>query len=83
MARRRGIPVPERALIQRINRVLRKDGRVLKVTRGGQTRQEIGQYSVFDFDRNAIRTLHVDIEELARELGVLRSFERVADRSEA
>jgi len=83
MARRRGIPVPERALIQRINRVLRKDGRVLKVTRGGQTRQEVGQYSVFDFDRNAIRTLHVDIEELARELGVLRSFERVADRSEA
>jgi hypothetical protein len=76
-----GIPVPEQALIQRINRVLRKEGRILKVTRAGQALQELGRYYVFDFDRNEVKTLHADIEELARELGVLRSFERLAERS--
>jgi hypothetical protein len=77
MARKVGIPVTERALIQRINRVLRKDGRILKVTRGERALREVGQYYLLGFDRNTVTTLHVDIEELAHELGVLRSFERL------
>jgi hypothetical protein len=81
MARKTGIPITERALIQRINRVLRENGRILKVTRGEHAIQEVGQYYLLDFDRNAAKTLHVDIEELARELGVLRSFERLAEKS--
>jgi hypothetical protein len=75
-----GIPVTERALIQRVNRVLRSDGRILKVSRGDGARREVGRYYVVGFDRNAVRTLHVDIQELARELGVMRSFERLEER---
>jgi hypothetical protein len=83
MAGKVGIPVTERALIQRINRVLRRDGRILKVTRAEQAVREVGQYYVLGLDRNAVRTLHVDIQELARELGVLRSFERLEETPRA
>jgi hypothetical protein len=80
MTHEAGIPVTERALIQRINRVLRRDGRILKATRGEHSLREVGQYYILGFDRNAVRTLHVDIQELARELGVLRSFERLEEK---
>jgi hypothetical protein len=73
-----GVPVSERALVQRINRHLKKRDAVLKATRGGQAREELGDYYVIDGARNIVSAKHVDVEALGRELGALMPYERVA-----
>ena len=71
------IPVTMRALLQRINRALAQDDEVLKKTRGARAVQELGDYYVLDFNRNALVEKDVDPEELGRELGILEDYERV------
>jgi hypothetical protein len=73
-----GVPVSRRGLIQRINRALAKQDEQLKTTRGdGRARQELGDYYLLDFELNAVTEKNVDPEALARELGVLKPYERV------
>jgi hypothetical protein len=79
------VPVSERALVQRINRALaQKHGKFgqsrigmvqLKKTKGGRAIQDLGEYYELDVYRNTIRSHHVDIEKLARELGALEKWE--------
>ena len=74
----RRVPVSERALVQRINRKLTKDDEQLHATRPG-TRAEfdLGRYYVRDFRCPNIVRMHVDIEDLARELEVLQPWEEM------
>jgi hypothetical protein len=72
-ARTTRVRISRRALVQRINRALAKDGARLTAvrSRGGR---EPGDYH--HVDQNG-RAKPVDVEKLGRELGVLRPFEEV------
>lgn len=71
------ISVSERAVIQRINRKLRPHDEMLRKSRGGRAMQSVGDYYVVNFDRNYIAQQDVDVEGLARELAVLKPWEKV------
>jgi hypothetical protein len=74
----RKVPVSERALIQRVNRALKKDLRAVKIPRGLRMRQEAGAYYLLDLNRNWIVKTYrrgLRLESLARELGVLEAWE--------
>ena len=65
-------------VVQRINRLLRKNRRqMLKKTRGGALRREVGDFYTIDLDRKFIIRTNVDPEQLARKLGVLCSWEEI------
>jgi hypothetical protein len=66
------IPVTSRALHQRINRKLKKDGEQLRAYRRGR-----GGYYVLDLERNFVVHGHVKPEQLGRRVGVLQPWERV------
>lgn len=72
------IPVSERALVARINRKLRQDAEALHRSRGTRFWSDLGDYYIVDFRRNSLVRGHVDIEELAHELGVLKPWESLA-----
>ncbi len=74
------VPVSERALVQRINRTLAKEGRsgeVLRKTRPGRWATELGEYYVVDLDANSLLQTGTNVEELGRELGVLKPYEQL------
>ena len=81
-------PVTERTLIQRINRKLRKAGELLCKNRGffdgprelgrGPYFNELGEYFIVD-DRRNVSAMCVNLVELARELGVMRPGETLAE----
>ncbi len=68
-------PVTERALLQRINRHLRKQDHSLKKVRGERAWIDLGDFYLLDWQRNAIVQHHIDIEQKARELKVLAKWE--------
>jgi len=69
--------VTERALIQRINRKLRKDAEIMKVARGARAESNLGRYYTIDLHRNYLLHDHLDLETVGRELGVLAEFEHM------
>jgi hypothetical protein len=73
------VPVTERALMQRINRKLRKEDQVMKSTRGDKWRGDLGNYYIVDLNRNTIVAQHCTPEKIGRELGVLAHYEHMAE----
>jgi hypothetical protein len=73
------VAVTTRALIQRINRRLAKDERLLRTARSLRVEQSVGRYFVVDLARNSIVQQRVELETLGRELGVLDKWEKVQD----
>lgn len=73
----RNVPVTKRALIQRINRALAHDDRVLKAGRG-RAKEAYGEYFIVDTRRNQAVEGDVDVEALGRKLNVLQPFEKLA-----
>jgi hypothetical protein len=67
------IAISRRALSQRIKRLLAKTGEALMVGRG----QNAGSLYVVDGRGNFVVKGDLDIEDLGRELGALRPFERL------
>jgi hypothetical protein len=76
--RRQKVPITERALIQRINRKLKPDLEMLRVTRE-RWQTELGRFHIIDFDKNWICRKDVDLEELGRDLGVLADYEALVE----
>jgi hypothetical protein len=70
------IPVSKRALVQRINRVIAKEGDQLRATRGRQR----PTYYIVDVAEDA---RPVNLEELGRKLGVLQPYERLEEDPDA
>jgi hypothetical protein len=68
-------PVSERALAQRIDRKLRKDGEMLRKGRG-RWASELGYY-IIDVNRNLLLAQNLDLESLGREMDVLGKWEKV------
>lgn len=71
----RRLGITRRALVQRINRHLRKRNEALRGTRGPNT----GEYYRVDTNRNVLIEERVALEKLGRELGVLAPYERLAE----
>jgi len=72
--------VSEGALLRRINRRLQRTvfQRVLKLREDSRAYFDLGRFYVIDCSSRFLVDSHVDLEELARELGVLRPSERLA-----
>jgi hypothetical protein len=70
------VTVTLNAVIKRVTRRLAHEQERLHVLRGGHWRWNFGRYFVVNENHHLIAA-HVDPEALARELGVLRSWEAV------
>ena len=68
-------PVSRRTLIQRINRKLAHENKVLRATRCGVDHAILGDYYIVDTHFNAVTATHCDPAKLAKELGVLADYE--------
>jgi hypothetical protein len=79
MAKQSKTPVSRRAVIQRIQRKLAHEGKMLIATRSGRWRDELGDYHVVNVHRSAVVAQHVDPEALARELGAIKEWEKMID----
>ncbi len=79
------VPVSERAVIARINRKLKPEGRQLKTKRGGWRQDVSGPYYLLDVERNIVvaggsgQHSRIDLERLARKLEVLSEYETMED----
>jgi hypothetical protein len=73
------VSISEDAVLQRINRRLKPDLRGVKKTRGARAYHDLGDYYLIDYDRNWIVDHHLDLEDLARELGCLADDEQLAE----
>lgn len=78
MNNRGSVPVTERALVQRINRVLAKQDEVLKAARGERAVVDLGRYYVLSVSGNYVVDKDVDLEDLGRALEALKPFEVLA-----
>jgi hypothetical protein len=67
------VPVNRRALIARVDRALIKQGRELRIARRG------GMSNFLVIDNDAIADNEVDLEALARKIGAMEPWERLAD----
>lgn len=73
------VPVTVRALFQRLNRRLKANDQKLVAARSERVRAEVGDYFVIDTARNTVVAMHVDLNELAREVGALAGHESVVE----
>ena len=75
------IPVTERALIQRINRKLAKNGSKLVAARGAKEMEAFGHYYTVRRVKSALNAQvlasHLDLVGYGRELGVLATDEEI------
>jgi hypothetical protein len=69
------VPVSERAVMQRINRLLAKDGEMLKKSRPSKFHNRLGDFYRLDVQHNAIIEMNVNLEALAQEKNVLAKWE--------
>jgi hypothetical protein len=66
-----------RAIAQRINRKLAKEGKCLKKARSIRDGLTVGEWFLVDLQCNLVTRQHVDPETLGRNLGVLRPWESI------
>lgn len=77
MAAREKVPITKRAILQRLNRVLKPYGMRLKKTVGAKAEMELGEFYVLDTKHNVIAEKKVDVEKLGRKHKVLAPWEEV------
>ena len=71
--------ITESAVTQRIRRKLRNTDYMLRKARGERQQVDCGRYYVIDPYKNALIWHHLNLEAYARDLGVLRLHECVAE----
>lgn len=77
---RQTVPVSTRALVQRINRILSKEGKQLKATRGAQAQQTLGEYYIAGIGTTSRQVAKAgNLENLGRSLGALRPYEQLLE----
>ncbi len=80
MVKKGKVPVSERALFARINRVLAKEEKSLRRCReDSSSYRDCGRYYIIDIRRNYVMNTDVDLAAFAKELGLLRPFEELSD----
>ncbi|MBZ5527075.1 MAG: hypothetical protein LAN71_04110 [Acidobacteriia bacterium] len=78
-SKRQLVPVSERAIVQRLNRAMGKEGLRLKKARSTQTETSVGEWYVIDITRNFVAQQDVDLAKLAKKWKVLAAWETVGD----
>jgi hypothetical protein len=75
------VRVSEKIVEDRVRRALRREGEVLRKTRPGNTwaRADFGDYYTVDPHTRFPERRHCDLTQLARECGVLRPGEVIAE----
>jgi hypothetical protein len=79
------VAVSKRALFQRINRRLKRDGEELRASRTEKQAEELGDYFTVQvgagqpqkYLSNGVCVVHVKLEKFGRELGVLQPWEQM------
>jgi len=71
------VRVTERAIAQRINRVLMKEHLQLKKSRGAQMALDVGEWYVIDLRGSYIADKHCDLVKLAKQHKVLNDWEEI------
>ena len=74
------IELSERALLGRLNRALAREGegKVIKVARyDSRLFQNFGRY--YSVINNTVQDWHIDLQQWAREMNVIRPYERFAE----
>jgi hypothetical protein len=74
-----GIPISERALIQRLNRKLQAQDQKLKTARGWRMQSHAGRFYVINSRHGWVEAKNIDLEEWGRERGALHPWEQLAD----
>lgn len=82
MAVKQTLSITKRAVIQRINRKLSRDGQQLRASRSERGRTDAGDYYIVDLNRKAILATHCDLEKLGRKLEVVAAWERLEEEQE-
>ena len=73
------VPVSQRSVMARINRVLSQSDERLMTARSARTIQDCGEFYVVDVRRNFLAAKNIDVVKLAKELACLKPYERIAD----
>lgn len=72
--------VSRRALVARMNRILSNQGEILRKSRPDSSAwYELGEYYTLDLRYGAVVLRHINLETEARQLGVLRDAEQLAE----
>ncbi len=71
--------VSPKTLVQRINRALKPDEKQVNKSRGRMLRSRFGEYYMIRKDDSLLLDDHVNLVELARNLGVMQDFEHLVD----
>ena len=79
----RRVPVSVRAVIQRINRRLKKDGLLLKTCRGNRWYSKIGHYYLVSIKSGRLVETEIDLEKLARREHALELWEELNTKGDA
>jgi hypothetical protein len=77
MAKLVKVPLTARAVLQRVNRKLTAEQRQLRAAHGNE-RNTLGDFYVVDLRGGGVCDADVDLEKLARKLGVMREWETLA-----
>jgi len=79
MEAKRRVPVSERAILDRLNRRLLGDRMVMKICRRGPWLAELGRFYIVCTDTGELQNTQIDLRKFAECLGVLHSWEFIAD----
>jgi len=69
--------ISQGALYARVKRYYARDGEVLRTNRSSNWNSDLGRYYTIDLATNRIEHAHIDLEGVAREVGLLKSDEQV------
>lgn len=72
------LKVDEQAVIKRVNRVLAKEDLIVRKNRSPGRWWEMGEYYVMLRSQNNVVSTNIDLEDWARESGVLAEYEAMA-----
>lgn len=73
------VSISMRALLQRINRTLAKDGQVLKKSRSEKMICSVGEYFIVDLKSSCIICQNENPIDLGKKIGALKPYEEVSD----
>jgi hypothetical protein len=72
----RKVPISERALFQRIQRRLKKDGQKVFRSRAGMQKMNLGTYHTVEIWTNTVKRSHIEnLEDFGRECSVVADYE--------
>jgi hypothetical protein len=75
-------PITARALLQRINRALADEGKVVNRPRGRPQTDgpgDLGAYFMVDLKKKTVVEKNVDLVKLAKKLGAIKDYEQLAN----